>query len=59
MLFLKITLNVEEDHIFNSRMLSLDECTFGKNGAFNRNNHRHWSRGINHVVWGRKFPKTI
>jgi hypothetical protein len=23
---------------------------FGKNGAFSRNNRRHWSRGNNHVV---------
>jgi hypothetical protein len=41
---------LREDPIFYRRVLWSDECTFGKNGAFNRNNHRHWSRENHHVL---------
>jgi hypothetical protein len=36
-----------------------DECTFGKNGAFNRNNHRHWSRKKHHVVVEQNFQRRF
>jgi hypothetical protein len=46
---------LRQDPIFYRCVLWSDECTFGKNGVFNRNNHRHWSRENNHVVVEHNF----
>jgi hypothetical protein len=40
-------------------MVWSDESTFSKNGAFNRNGNRHWSRGNNHVVVEQIFQKRF
>lgn len=50
---------LREDPIFYRRVLWSDECTFGKNGVFNRNNHRHWSTENNHVVVQHNFQNRF
>lgn len=50
---------LREDPIFYRCVLWSDECTFGKNGVFNRNNHRHWSRQNDHVMVERNFQNRF
>jgi transcriptional antiterminator len=48
---------LKEDAIFYHRLLWSDECTFGKKGVVNLNNHRHCSWGNNHVVVEQNFKR--